>query len=367
MALILGVMLSSSIIPCGLYAVFFFNKTKAQIIQQSASSLLKSNHDNSRNIASWISGHEAAVRTVALSSDLAAMDPVLMRDYLVKVNAEMPVFYAFTAISKDGIQVARSNTDKLINVSDRPYFKESIEGSRSVIHAVISKTNGKTFFNIAVPIRNTAKEIVGVLSAVAESRPIGGKINSAKLGLTGFSYLVNSDGTVLAHPLNVKVGMKVPENVFPLLKTAKQGQIIEMTTPENIEIQVTSGSVTNDLILVTQIDKSEVELALEVELNSFLILGLSAMGLAVMLSWLLAKTLALKINLFASIVSRIARARNEVELVNMEKQIDNVGGVQELQHLGLAIKQLGSAIRLTMREQPESDRLSASVDTTQAP
>lgn len=346
---IFGLMLAGSIIPLGLYANFSYNNTKERIIESTSSSLSKDNQSNAKTVQSWISGNEQAIRTSSAANELGTMDPGIVREFMVKVNAELPVFYAIIAIGKDGVQIARSNIDKLINVGDRPYFKKSLEGVPSTIQSAISKTTGKSFFTVAVPIRNPQKEIVGVLSALAESAQITDKITGSKIGQTGFSYLASADGSILAHPDVKKIGTKVPDGLMPIMTADKQGRVTDFTTPENVEVKVTASSAGSDLVLLSQIDEAEVEQPLKDAQKSLLFFVLSALGLTVLLSWFLANSIASKINALSRIADKISKARTEMDLAGMDKQIESVGGARELRQLGAAIKRLGNSIRLVMR------------------
>lgn len=346
---IFGLMLAGSIIPLGLYANFSYNSTKERITESTELALSKDNQSNARTVQSWISGNEQAIRASSVASELGTMDPGIVREFMIRVNAELPVFYAIIAIGKDGVQIARSNIDKLINVGDRPYFKKSIEGVPSTIQSAISKTTGKSFFTIAVPIRNPQKEIVGVLSALAESAQITDKVTGSKIGKTGFSYLASADGSILAHPDIKKIGTKVSDGLLPIMSADKQGRVTNFTTPDNIDVRVTASSAGNDLVLLSQIDEAEVDQPLRDAQKSLLFFVLSALGLTILLSWFLSNSIASKINELSRIADKISKARNEMDLAGMEKQIEGVGGAREIRQMGAAINRLGKSIRLAMR------------------
>lgn len=346
---IFGLMLAGAIVPLGLYAGISYQRTKVQIVEFADSNLSKDNLSNAKTVQSWIAGNDAAVRTAAQAQEMATMDPSIVREYMQKVNAELPVFYAVIAIGRDGQQIARSNIDKLISVADRPYFKRSLEGVPSTIQSAISKTTQRSFFTIAVPIRSQQKEVVGVLSALAESSQITDKITGSKIGVTGFSYLVASDGSILAHPNIAKIGTKIPDSMRAILSLDRLGRVSNLATAEGVDLKVTATQAGSDLILVSQIDEKEVEQPLLAAQRSLLIFLVGAVLLTVVLSYLLAESIASKINKLAKIADRISKARSELELSELEKNIDTVGGDREIKLLGAAFKRLSASIRLSMR------------------
>ena len=347
---IFGLMLVGALVPLGLYANFSYNKTRDTIVESANSSLTKENQSNAKTVQSWIEGNDAAVRASSMSNELSTMDPTVVREYLVKVNSQLPVFYAIIAIGKDGVQIARSNVDKLINVGDRMYFKKSMEGAPSTIQSAISKTNGKTFFTVAVPIRSQTKEIVGVMSALAEISPISDKITGSKIGQTGFSYLVDGEGTILAHPDIKRIGSKVPDAIKKLMQPENVGRITDSESADGVPVKMMSGSAGSGMMLVSQINEDEVDRPLKEAQNSLMLFVLGALSLTVLLSWLLANGIANKINELSKLATRISKARTDIDLNEAERQIDKVGGAREIRDMGVAIKRLSSSIRLAMRQ-----------------
>ncbi|HYE82849.1 MAG TPA: methyl-accepting chemotaxis protein [Clostridia bacterium] len=86
-----------------------------------------------------------------------------------------------------------------VNVADRAYFKLAASGKSNVSDVLISKATGKPSIIVAVPIiRNDA--VTGVLYGVADSTEISNITNQIKVGDTGYSYIANKSGALMAHP-----------------------------------------------------------------------------------------------------------------------------------------------------------------------
>ena len=65
-----------------------------------------------------------------------------------------------------GQQLSR-DAGSLVNVKDRQYFKDILNGAEKTISdVIISKANGKAISIIAVPIKNSENQLVGMLAVI---------------------------------------------------------------------------------------------------------------------------------------------------------------------------------------------------------
>lgn len=91
------------------------------------------------------------------------------------------------------------NTDKQpLNLSDRDYFKKSISGINYVSDPIISKADNSLVVVYSVPIKNN-NTIIGVLTAVRDGNELSGYTDNIKFGTTGTAYMINKEGTIIAH------------------------------------------------------------------------------------------------------------------------------------------------------------------------
>lgn len=99
-------------------------------------------------------------------------------------------------VGKDGQSIQTDGTT--VNIKDRNYFKETMEGKRTISEPIVSKVDGKVVIIYTVPIKN-GNTIMGALTAVREGNDISNISNSIKVGESGGAYLIDSTGTVIAH------------------------------------------------------------------------------------------------------------------------------------------------------------------------
>ena len=91
------------------------------------------------------------------------------------------------------------------DISDRPYFIEAIKGNIVVSDPVISKATGNTIVVIAAPVKSDSGEIKGIIGGSIVLSYISDVVSSSKFGKTGYSFMVDKDGLIIAHPVAEKV------------------------------------------------------------------------------------------------------------------------------------------------------------------
>ncbi|WP_163151359.1 methyl-accepting chemotaxis protein [Anoxybacillus sp. MB8] len=88
---------------------------------------------------------------------------------------------------------------KQLEISDRPYFQEALRGNTVVSDVIVSRATGEKVIVIASPIREKG-EIIGVLLGTVKTEEITNLVVDVKVGKTGYGYLIQKDGVLIAHP-----------------------------------------------------------------------------------------------------------------------------------------------------------------------
>jgi len=86
-----------------------------------------------------------------------------------------------------------------VNISERSYFKEAISGQRAVSDPLEDKTRPGTMITIyAVPIY-WDNAIVGIIFKAGDGNSLSNITDEITLGETGTAYMINGEGTIIAH------------------------------------------------------------------------------------------------------------------------------------------------------------------------
>ena len=104
-----------------------------------------------------------------------------------------------------GLKMASSSQateGKKNSVSDRDFFAAVIkEGKKDVISKpLISRTTGKAAIALAQPLRGADGRLVGLINAGMDLDSLTKELASVKIGKTGYAYIMDAEGMVLAHP-----------------------------------------------------------------------------------------------------------------------------------------------------------------------
>ena len=121
-------------------------------------------------------------------------------------NSEV-VFAADTA----GTIIAASDPSYLgVSIADRNYFKEALAGKVNIGEPDLNKVTNTPFFPVAAPIYSQGK-IVGMVSNTLDMGYLNDLVNRTKTGQTGYAFMINRNGLILAHPVKDNI-MKLNVN-----------------------------------------------------------------------------------------------------------------------------------------------------------
>jgi len=122
---------------------------------------------------------------------------------LEQAAKEYKAFQRIHLLDPSGIAHASSSTKSrgTLNLSSRDYFKKALQGQTVLSDVLVSKATGLPVIVLAVPVKDPQGAVKGVLAGVVDLGDFTGLImNRIKIGQTGYAYLMNKEGKVLADP-----------------------------------------------------------------------------------------------------------------------------------------------------------------------
>jgi len=91
--------------------------------------------------------------------------------------------------------------EKKVSFSDREYFiKARTTGKPAVGQAIASRNTGNPVIGIVVPIKTASGAFGGIFGAAVKLDELSRKITSVTLGSTGYPFMVDKTGLIVAHP-----------------------------------------------------------------------------------------------------------------------------------------------------------------------
>ncbi len=197
----LVIMLAAALLPTGLIWYVSY-RVQSKQLESAIHTRLSATADRlSTYTDQWLDAHLRMLRLAALDPDIISMDGARQAPTLRAINQEYPYIYlAHTIRATDGTNEGRSDGKSSLYYGDRQYFKDALNPAKGYgLEAAVGKTSGLPAFILAVPIYRDG-QAVGALSAALLIEDISKQIVDSSIGRTGFAFLLDAKGRVVAHP-----------------------------------------------------------------------------------------------------------------------------------------------------------------------
>ncbi len=120
-----------------------------------------------------------------------------------------------------------------IDISTQEFFTETKAAGKTTIgKMVISKATGKPVLSICSPIQNDRRQFLGLLGIAIKAEYLTDLIANRKIGQTGYGYMINNDGIMLAHPVSENI-LKLNITTIGEMKTINDKMLAGQTGVES--------------------------------------------------------------------------------------------------------------------------------------
>ncbi len=280
-------------------------------------------------------------------SGLNALSKTSLFQNFIKNKPELLPFLQKFAAEKGYMDMMVSDLDgnaylmdgKPTQIADREYFMSAKQGENAVSDPLIRKSNGKLAIFFATPIKNAAGEIIGVLAALGDGNELSNLIADITFGKTGKAFLINTNGTTVAHydrTLVFKMYNALEQSATdPELKSLAafekamvRGQpgIGEFTLQGVVNHAAYQPVPQTDWILTVGAPKREVFASLDELRHSMLVISLIFLALGLGIGYLIANRISTPIRVATEHLAEVATGNleREVPTVYLRKQ-DEIG------------------------------------------
>ncbi|MHB1420143.1 MAG: methyl-accepting chemotaxis protein [Bacillota bacterium] len=206
-----------------LSAVLSYNKAKVTLKMNMEQTLTSLAVTTSQEVGLWLDARKSEVSTLANTAVLNSSNKKAKLSYLAGEIKRNNIYETFFIADAQGDYVITSGNPG--NVKDREYFQKVMAtGQTFVSDPVVSRATGKKVVVVASPIKKSNKT-VGLLGGTVTTDDLSRLVASIKAGQTGYAYMVQGDGLVIAHPdkdLVMKLNIFNDTSLDPRLKEAMQ-------------------------------------------------------------------------------------------------------------------------------------------------
>ena len=340
---IILVMLIVSLLPVTIFWSITYKETVARIRNDTELLFTLTAQGLGNEVDNWIENNIWVLRAAAELPDIKSMNREAQEPILREIHKNYPYMYLAFTVGLDGRNTARSDDVPLKDYSDRQYYKDIIRGKKLSWQNLVGKTSKKPALVISLPITRGG-QLVGVMAGAMNIDDISRYVARWKKGSSGFAFLVDEKGKVVAHQEKKYVLKQQNLSAYPLIKEFKKGTWTTHTTQfENDRGVPCYGHVRKikrGWAIALQQEEAEVFEPLK-RVQNFAILLLAATVVIVsLIAWISARAIVTPITKLTDVAERMS-------LGDLNMQI-NVPSKDEIGLLAQAIKRMQTSLRLAM-------------------
>jgi methyl-accepting chemotaxis protein len=339
---ILVVMLIVSLLPLVIFWTITYKETVSRIRNDTELLFTLTAQELGNQVNNWIENNVWVLRSAAELPAIKSMNRQNQERILREIQEKYPYMYLVFTVGLDGRNMARSDDVPLKDYSDRQYYKDIIKGKKLAWQTLIGKTSKKPALVIAVPI-TAGNQLVGVMAAAMTIDDISSYIARWKKGKTGFAFLIDEKGKVVAHQLKQYVQTQKNLSAHPLIAALRKGGWTTETTRFTNDGDLYYGharKIKRDWIIAIQQENDEVFESLKrVQNFAYILLGATVIIVS-LIAWMSARTIVTPITKLTDVAERMS-------LGDLNMQI-NIPSKDEIGQLAQAIKRMQTSLRLAM-------------------
>ncbi|MDN5308091.1 MAG: methyl-accepting chemotaxis protein [Eubacteriaceae bacterium] len=195
----------------------------------------------------------------------------------------------------------------IVDISARDYLHVSAQGNRGIMNPVISVNpddNGALIMAYSVPIYENG-QITGVLVAVANAWFLSDMTDDMVFGETGYTYIIDSAGTVISHPERELV-----ENTFnPITEAENDSALTSLSETFSSALEQQTGTINYqyngtdlytsfapvegmDWIVMVEVQKDEILSAVPALVQTNTIISILILLVSIIICYLIARQLS---------------------------------------------------------------------------
>jgi signal transduction histidine kinase/ActR/RegA family two-component response regulator len=208
-----------STMPLTMLCTFLASSKATQLIRQKANQNLSLELNTLTNrVTTWDEAMTLALQNLSQQPGIISMDAQRQKPILRSLKQVYTDIYLTSTTDLSGMNIARGDDEGLKDYRDRQWFKGAIEGNPITHQSLISRTTKQPGLCLSTPIRSeiaTPKNQISSTQAPPKIQPqkiqgvamlcthlvqLAKAVGAVRLGETGFAFLVDEKGQILAHP-----------------------------------------------------------------------------------------------------------------------------------------------------------------------
>jgi len=341
-AKVILIMLLVSLLPLGLFGAISFKESSDRVRKDTELLMAQIAEGLGNQVDEWIDKNVRVLKTAARLSDIISMDQRQQEPILKAIAEDYPWMYLVFTVDPKGMNTARNDGKPLTDYSDRQYYKDVMDGKALAWQTLIGRTSKKPALVISVPI-TSGETIVGVMAAAMNIDDISKSVARWKKGDTGFAFLVDETGKVVAHQVEEYVTTQKNLKTHPLIKAHTRNKKPVTMSFADEDGDLSLGHVVGiryGWALAAQQAHDEVFETLKGVQRFAVILFVLTVALVTLIAWISARSITRPI-------MRLTDAAERMSLGDLDVSID-IRSKDEIGHLARAFTRMQTSLRLAI-------------------
>ncbi len=335
------IMLVVGIIPLAIFGWITASQTDKRMRDDTKALIAEVTRGLSMHVDEWIDKNARVLIAASKMMPIQGMDSQEQTGVLQSIQQAYPWMYLVFTTDASGANIARNDGQALRDYSDRQYIKDVMGGKELAWQVLIGKTSKKPALVLAVPIK-TGGKTVGILATAMRLDDISKRIATWKRGDTGFAFLVDEKGKVVAHQVAEYVQEQKQLKQHPLIQSYTSGRSgFHHFKDEQGRAQIghVRGTRYGWALAIQQSD-AEAFADLYASKRFAYTLLICTVLVVVLVAWIAGKTLVQPIKSLTDAADRISVGDLDVEI--------EINSRDEIAALGEAIARMQDSIRLSL-------------------
>ena len=165
--------------------------------------------DSAKIVASSVQARLEAIATIAEIPGLAEMEWNEQFSVLSKQQARLDFKHMGVATPEGDITFTNGTS---FNLSGQDYFTRALSGETCMSDPITNPIDNSLSFAFAAPLHDDNEEVQGVVVGFSDSFELTEMIKDITYGESGYAYIINKDGTTIAHP-NISLVVNRENNI----------------------------------------------------------------------------------------------------------------------------------------------------------
>ncbi|MBN1931298.1 MAG: zinc-ribbon domain-containing protein [Desulfobacterales bacterium] len=329
------------LVPLAIFWGITFKQTTDRIRSDTENLSAQISLGLANHVDEWIDKNVRVLKSLSKMADIVSMDRMQQEAFLKIVQKEYPWMYLVFTTDVNGINVARNDDEPLKDYSDRQYYKEVMSGKELAWQTLIGKTSKKPALVLAVPIKEGDK-IVGVMASAMGIDAISQLIANWKQGETGYAFLVDEKGKVVAHQNQQYALQSKNLSAHPLVMASKNGRSGAVYFENELgESSLGHARKTNYgwVLAIQQEEKEMLDILKQAQYFAYLLLGITILAV-LFIAYLSGRAIVNPIRRLTNAADRISIGELDVKIESNSK--DEIGDLAQ------AIVRMQESIRLSI-------------------